>query len=506
MDDEKKLFVNSALYTISGVFSKCVSFLLLPIYTIFLSPEDYGIKDLILGFNSMVTYLMLLSLDSALMRFHVDCKDDKKKLQALFSTVFWFVSAFSIAITVLCLIFNSYVTSWLLEGISFFPYVVLGLVILVFNVLQTLHRRFLEATLQGVKQTVISIIGVVGTAFFTLLFISFFSVGVTGALGAMALVNLGYVVYMIIDLGKNAILRLTFDVKLLAKCLKYSLPLVPHNMSNYIATFFSRVLLNISTGLSSVGLYSVAVQFASVIDTFQDSVGHAYRPWLNNILKNENQVNYRKRIKAVSSLLVTGYGFIFILFALFSEELILVMIANSYHEAWKLIPPLVIAYSINVIYYFYIYQCMYFHDTNKMIFVVSILGSLLSVIISYLVVPFWGAYGNIAAIAVSITIRSLMLMIIATRKEQVGYSLGKMMKTLMFVWLFIIVGIAPSYAFSSIEGFKWYLIPYKFMIVVIYCTVVYFANRHTLYTVLHCSNFLEVCAWVKRHVSRRNHT
>ena len=73
----KKLFV----YFVGTVFNKLIIFILLPIYTRYLSPTDYGNADLSLTTVTMLTSLLFMEVWTPLLRFSYDCKtkDEKKK-------------------------------------------------------------------------------------------------------------------------------------------------------------------------------------------------------------------------------------------------------------------------------------------------------------------------------------------------------------------------------------------------------------------------------------------
>ncbi|NMB34189.1 MAG: oligosaccharide flippase family protein, partial [Clostridium sp.] len=72
-----RVLENSFLYTFSSLLVKAIGFLLLPVYTLFLTPEDYGTTNLVNSFNSVATFILAFSLYVAVIRFYVDYKDDR---------------------------------------------------------------------------------------------------------------------------------------------------------------------------------------------------------------------------------------------------------------------------------------------------------------------------------------------------------------------------------------------------------------------------------------------
>ena len=85
------------------------------------------------------------------------------------------------------------------------------------------------------------------------------------------------------------------------RALAYSIPIIPHNLSTSIASFISKIFINNSASLATVGLYGIAMQFGSLIDLFQTSVNKAFSPWFYNVLHDEResdipQIGVRKNL------------------------------------------------------------------------------------------------------------------------------------------------------------------------------------------------------------------
>src|SRR5699024_12790255 len=108
-------------------------------------------------------------------------------------------------------------------------------------------------------------------AAFNFVFIVVFKLGATGMLLAKLIVHVAYMFYVIYDLKKHRLFMFAFDIKILWNALKYSVPLMPHNLSTRIASFASRVFLNIGGTATVVGLYSVGLRFVQLIDIVQFS-------------------------------------------------------------------------------------------------------------------------------------------------------------------------------------------------------------------------------------------
>ena len=233
-------------------------------------------------------------MDSAALKFYSEYQEDKNILKRFYGTAMSIVLFFSGIVLVTCILFRNLLVKFVFGGISFIPYILLGLAILLLDVFYTLHRRMLEAMQEGKKVAMIGFIAVLLSSGMTVVMIGIVKLGVMGVLIATLLTSLGTVIFSLVDMRKNDMATICFDKLLAKKMLKYSLPLIPHQVSGYLAALISKIFLNISGSLSAVGLYGIATQFTSVVDVFQDATSRAYRPWLFSLLSKEKEIDKKR--------------------------------------------------------------------------------------------------------------------------------------------------------------------------------------------------------------------
>ena len=92
LDRIRNLFRNLAIYGFGDVATSIVSLLLLPIYTRYLTPSDYGVIAMLLTIEAVAKVLFRWGVDTAFMRLYYDCVDQPAR-QRLASTIFFFLLA-----------------------------------------------------------------------------------------------------------------------------------------------------------------------------------------------------------------------------------------------------------------------------------------------------------------------------------------------------------------------------------------------------------------------------
>lgn len=478
MSSKKKVVENSVLYIFSSLLVKAIGFLLLPIYTMFLTPDQYGLTNLVNSFTNVAIFIVGFSLYSAIVRFVADYKADKDLLKKFYGTIMTFIIGSGVSFILLGLVFSDLLSTLFFDGVSFYPIVFLALLLMVFMSLHSMHQAMLQGMQMGRKLTTLNIIVFILTAILKVIFIGVYDMGAVGFVLAQLIINASYACYVYYDLKKQDLITLGIDKDILKKSLKYSIPLMPHNLSTRIAVFASRIFINNSGALADVGLYSIATQFGALIDTVQVAVNRAFQPWFYDVL-NKNDEKSKKEAIDMSNFLLLIYSFIYMLIGLFSQEVVILMTSPSYALSWTVIPILVVGYSIKSIYYFYVNVVMYYKKATKKLFVATVTGSLLDIFFAYILVPYIGMYGSAISFIISKVIMVTIVVRISNKVEKVGYSVVGMLKTIVPSLVFMGIGLYYSYT-VYVEVFSWFNLFYKIMVLFIYTTFVYWSNKNMI--------------------------
>ena len=499
MSGKKKVLENSFLYIFSSLLVKAMGFLLLPIYTLFLTPDDYGVTNLIMGFINVATFIVAFSLYSAVIRFYTDYKNNQTKLKKLYGTTISFVFISGIISLIMGLVFRNIVVNIFFEGIEFYPIVFIAFLSLVFISLHTLHQSMLQGMQKGKKLTKLNLIVFIATAALKIIFIGAFKLGAAGFLLAQLIVNIIYFAYMVIDLKKNDLLEWTIDFPILKETLKYSIPLMPHNLSTRIASLASRVFINTSGTLAAVGLYSIAMQFGNLIDVVQVAVNKAFQPWFYEMM-NKNDEKSRKEAVNLSNVLLVFYSLIYMGIGLFSQEVVILMTSENYIMSWTVIPILVIGFSVKSMYYFYVNVIMFYKQAARKLFIATIIGSLMDIFLAYLLVPRFGMYGSAVAFVLAKVIIVTIVIYLSELYDDVGYRVMKMLSIIVPSLLFMMVGLYFSYT-RYLTVFSVTNLAFKILVLMIYILFIYYTNRRVIDKAFKSGQLQKITKRKKRNVN-----
>jgi O-antigen/teichoic acid export membrane protein len=475
MFSKRMVLKNSFYYVFSTILINAIGFLLLPIVTKYLTPEDYGTINLVYGFTQISVYLVAFSLYSAVLRFYGDMKE-KESLRRFIGTILIFIFLMSILLVSAATLFEDLFIRYIFNNISFFPIIFTGLISLLFTAQMTLHQTILQSMQKGKKLAVINIFVFLALISLKMLLIIHYRMGALGVLLAQLITYMIYFIYMIYDLWSSQMITFAVDLKILRKALVYSIPIIPHNISTLIASLFARIFINNTHTLASVGLYGVAFQLGGVIDIIQTSVNRALQPWIFDKLRNNQHGS--GDILSLTEMLLIMYTFVYMLLGLFSQEIVILMTAKPYHEAWKIIPILVIGFSIKSIYYFYINIIMYTQELTRKLFIATMAGSLSDIILAYILIKQLDRYGAALSFMLAKIIVVAIVVYISRRHNTVGYSVLKMLRIIVPSIVLMFVGLYYSYTTYQYE-ITLFNVGYKILILLIYLVSIYILYYRT---------------------------
>ena len=308
-----------------------------------------------------------------------------------------------------------------------------------------------------------------------MIFVVWLHLGAIGVILSAALANVAYTIFFIVDMICTKSIRFCLDFSLLKNALKYSIPIVPHNLSTRIALLVSQILIGSTGNLGALGVYSVAAQFGGVVDTIQVYVNNAYCPWFFEVLHNKER-GYKDTVSKMIPVLCSLIGFFFICISLFAHDYIVLFVDPSYVDAWHYIPLIVSVYAIKTAYYFYISVLLYYKEASRFLFVATLLGSLLNFLLSYVFIPLYGAYGSILADAVSMVVRVVIIIVISKKYEDTGIHIKDFILNFIVVTTFIFAGLSLSYIFFD-DTFSILNLIFKFLVILVYAGLVIFKNK-----------------------------
>jgi O-antigen/teichoic acid export membrane protein len=257
----KRLARHSAVYGIGGLVSRILAVLLLPLYTSYLSPSDYGRIETLVAASSVLIIVLQLGIGSAFFRFYFDSTDAARRILVV-RTSFWFTMAMATLGLALGVALAGPLADALRLGDSsdLVQASAVGLWAQMNYQQLTSVFRAEERSVAFVMASLANILITVGA---TVLLVVVFD---KGPLGVIVGNFVGTLCVYVVLLGyRRYQLGLEVDRDLLRAMNRFGLPLVPAALALWAVNFIDRYLIAVFKSQSEVGVYSVAVRISSAV-------------------------------------------------------------------------------------------------------------------------------------------------------------------------------------------------------------------------------------------------
>jgi len=398
---------NSIILSIGTIFNKGLQFLMVILFSRWLSTEDYGIFDLVCTYVALLVPIVTLSSNNAVFRFSVDSDNKEKYITN------------GIILNIINLIFLSIIM--LLIKIIFKWNLAIPLLLLSISEILNI---FFRGYLRGIKKLNIyslsMMINTIFILFFLIIFIKFFDMNLNGLIYAYVL---GYMicnlmVFIITKFWKYFNIKL-FSHSIIIEMCKYSSPLIFNDISWWIVNTSDRVIINMFLGALYNGIYAVAYKIPNLCTSIFGVFNIAWQETAVEIkdLKERN-IYYNNVYNKIIVILLTICSLIlslnFILFKYFFE---IRYVSASYYA-----PILITSVIFNILSLFF-GSIQISLKQPKQNAISTIIGAILNILIHLVLIKFIGLFAacisTLLSTLIIVFIRKYML------KKDVSVSLEK---------------------------------------------------------------------------------
>lgn len=321
MSREGKILKNTAIYAVGNFGSKILAYVMVLVYTHFISPNELGYYDLILTTISLALPIVMCSFDEGIYRWLVDSNKNINDIISTSTKIIigtTFIAGLVLIITSLFVdIQYANLIIWLLSSMAFYQ--------LFLNAVRGLSNSKTYAT-SGIINSAIDLL-------FEFLGLVILNMGVEALLISKTIANIVTVGYLCIKQPElKACLKGNMNLNIAKSMLAYSLPLIPNSVSWWIVNSSSRYIISIFLGTAFNGIYSISNKFPTIITTI---TGIVYFSLQESIIKEYNSPDrnefYSKIFKQYYTLL-----FSLVTCAIPATKIIIIWFVNSsYITAWR---------------------------------------------------------------------------------------------------------------------------------------------------------------------------
>lgn len=378
MDRNKKLFSNSLVFMVGNLGSKLISFIMVPLYTYYLSTKQFGTVDLLLTTINLCLPIVSLSLFDAVFRFAMEKNENKA---AVLSTGF-FSSVILLLISLLFLPLLSFLK---------IPHVFIFMLILSTNVIFSMFQNFTRAIGFSKVFALSGIVNTIAFASLNIFLLVWLHAGVQGYLLSYLIGIVISIFFLIFRMKLWRYINFNKYSKFLAKrMLKYSIPLIPNSLAWWLTNDSSKFFILAFVGISGNGFFAVANKIPTIINMF---FGVFVQAWqisaVDEFTSEDNSEYYSTIFNKLQEFLFLLTGILI----LFIKPLVQFLFSSAYSDSWKYVPLLLLAVTFANLSSFL--GTVYLAAKKTVgVFTTTVFGMLVNVVLSGILTPLVGINGT----------------------------------------------------------------------------------------------------------------
>lgn len=370
-------------YTIGNTLVKGISFLTLPLFSRLMTTEEFGVYNVFISYESILFVIIGLAI-------HTSMRSAKLEFPGKIDE---FTSSVSL-IYLVNLTFFGFVILFFgkqISGIVNFSEAVLVMLVLYSfgSAVLTLYNHRISLDYAYKKYLIIALINTVGNIGLSLfLILTVFSqkrdIGrITGATISLTVLS----VVLLFQFYKLA--RPVFNREYWKFAIKYSLPIVPHGISQVLLAQFDRIAIRSMVGDAAAGIYSLAGNIKLILTIITESISTAWTTWFYEEFHTGNKEKIQDNAKKLCGL----FCLFSVILIFISPELIHLLGGVEYLDGRYVAVPMIIDAFLLFVYNIVVTAEYYY---KKTVFVM--LGTIVAAVINLITnLIFIKKYGYIAA-------------------------------------------------------------------------------------------------------------
>jgi len=393
MNKYKRLGKNTVLIFLGNAGSRLIGLLMLPLYTRWLGPQEYGTVDVVNTYAMLLISLVVWCITDAIFVIPKNGTEDEKK--SYFTTgwifsILGFVVAAAIFFILEVIFRTKGIENSFASNLWYVYFIMLG------TFLQQYTQQFTRCI---DKMGVYSITGIVHTFFLAVL--SFVFIPKYGVGGYITAYVIAYVVsaaysfvfsgsYKYIDFGKVSNERLK-------TLLKYSIPLIPNTAMWWLVSGLNRPLIEANTGMEANGILAVANRIPGIIGMLFTIFNNA---WVISMMEEYGKPDFAKFFNIAVRCVMFPTILAAIVLSIFMKPIIMILADAAYIEAYKYAPIAIMAVILSNLSGL-IGGVFAAKKQSKYFFYSSFWAALTSVVFMFILIPPFGLYGATIAMCLS---------------------------------------------------------------------------------------------------------
>jgi O-antigen/teichoic acid export membrane protein len=460
----KFLLAHSSIYGLGTMISRIASLILLPLYTRYLTPSDYGILSTVEITTGLMGIVITMGIALALSRFFYE-SDNTKDRNMVVSTSYIVYSTVAVIFLPLLLLSAKPFSLILFNTIDYKNLFIIGFLTLILQGLSDIGIMYLRLIKKSALFIFITISRLIIIISLNIIFIMHFKMGIIGILYSSLIASIFYGLIMsTVILWRS---KIRYSHQLAIEMLKYSMPIIPSRLAETMVKQSDKYFVLHFFSTAQLGIYSLSLKLGNTIhDLLTVPFNMAYIPRRFEIMKRDDAKNIYAKI-------FTYYMFLMIIcgltISLFVPEILSVLVTPEFFGANQYIP-LVVLTMIIFGSHRHLEFGILFSKKTKFLAYINITTSSLNLLLNYILIRNFAVWGALISLITAFSLQAVAFYYFSKKQYSIQYEFGRIFKLLIIAILFYLGSMQA--AFSSV----WINLIIKLSLLVIFLFIFYYSR------------------------------
>jgi O-antigen/teichoic acid export membrane protein len=406
---------HTLVYGIGTAVGKLASFLMLPVYTRYLTPADYGVLELMGTTIDVVAMIAGLGLAGALFKEYAAI-DDPAERARMISTVTLASGALSAVAAVAGIAAAPLLAGRVLDGAAPALWLQLFFVIYFLQSLSGIPFMLMRAEDRSLLFVWLNVARLVGTLALNILFVVHLEMGVPGVI--LGNVIASGVMGAALTAWTFRRVGFAFSLPLARRLGRFGSPLVVWSLASFVLVFSDRYFLVHYAGAAEVGIYSLACRFGFLLSAF--AVAPLSQVWEPRRFVVARQADAQAVFRRVFLWQNVALGFCGAGIVLLVGDVLALMASPAFAPAARVVP-LIVAATVLQQWTGFCNLGLFLTDRTRTYAWTGIVGVVVALALNAALIPRWGMWGAAWATVGAFAVRFAAVYAMAQRAYPIGY-------------------------------------------------------------------------------------
>ena len=389
--ESKLLAWHSLVYGLGNVLSHLTGLILLPLYTTYLTPFDYGTKELIGLTTDVIGILLGTAISEAFYRFYFDTDDEAERKLVISSSILTLASGGLIALVVL-LPASPLFAHFILDSTDFAHYFLIAFASMWFQMLNSLGFSYLRMKRQSARVVVLSLTKLAAALGLNIYFVAFRQIGVLGILLSTLITSAAYAAILIVPMLRYS--GFSYSFAKARELLVYGAPLILAQLASFTVHASDRFFLKGHQGVATAGIYALGHRIGTVPAYFVSS------PFNQAWLPRRMEIFHRPDAETLFGRMFTYFLALMIFASLgisaIAYDVLRIMATEAYWSAYKIVPLVALGQIVFSMHY-HVHMGLIIEKKTKYLAAINMVNAVVVLILNALLIQPFGVYGAATA-------------------------------------------------------------------------------------------------------------